>query len=115
MFPGGSKQPYEGTRQLLRKIAGPLKATPYRISITGYTSGAVGSPQPKYGPWNLSVDRANAVRQILEEEGYPAANIYKVAGKADTDPLFPEDTSLAPNRRITLIREAPPLPPDWHA
>ncbi len=53
------------------------------------------------------------MRQILEEEGYPSANIYKVAGKADTDPLFPEDPSVAPNRRvtITLIREAPPVPP----
>jgi len=116
MFPGGSKQPNESTQQLLRKIAVPLRVTPYRISITGHTSGAERSPQPKYGPWNLSADRANAVRQILEEEGYPSANIYKVAGKADTDPLFPEDPSLAPNRRITitLIREAPPLPPDLH-
>ena len=58
------------------------------------------------------VDRANAVREILEVEGYPSANIYKVAGRADTDPLFPEDRSSAPNRRvtITLIREAPPVP-----
>ena len=116
MFPAGSKQPYEGTGQLLRKIAGPLKVTPYRISITGHTSGAERPAEAKYGPWNLSADRANAVRQILEQEGYPSANIYKVAGKADTDPLFPEDPSLAPNRRITitLIREAPPLPPDLH-
>ena len=116
MFPSGSRQPYEGTAQLLRKIAGPLKATPYRISITGHTSGVEKSTQPKYGPWNLSADRANAVRQILEQEGYPSGNIYKVAGKADTDPLFAEDPSLPPNRRITitLIREAPPLPPDLH-
>ena len=95
-------------------IAGPLKASPYRISITGHTSGSEPSPQPDYGPWNLSVDRANTVRQILEEEGYPSANIAKVAGKADTDPLFADDPSMAPNRRvtITLIREAPPVPPD---
>jgi chemotaxis protein MotB len=116
MFPAGSKQPYDRTRELLRKIAGPLKATPYRISITGHTSGPEGSSQLKYGQWNLSADRANAVRQILEEEGYPSANVYNVVGKADTDPLLGDDPSLAPNRRITitLIREAPPLPPDWH-
>jgi hypothetical protein len=29
---------------------------------------------PDYGPWNHSADRAIAVRQILEEEGLPAAN-----------------------------------------
>ena len=112
MFPEGSREPYERTRTLIQKIAGPLKDTPYRISITGHTASSQTPPRAGYGPWNLSVDRANTVRQILEEEGYPSANIYKVAGKADTDPLFPEDRSIASNRRvtITLINEAPPVP-----
>jgi chemotaxis protein MotB len=37
-----------------------------------------------------------------------------VSGKADTLPLFPDDPSLAANRRvtITLMREDPPLPPN---
>jgi chemotaxis protein MotB len=114
MFAEGSKEPYERTRQIMQKLVAPLKAVPYRISITGHTSSSRTSPRPDYGPWNLSVDRANTVRQILEEEGYPSANIYKVAGKADTDPLFPTDPSIASNRRvtITLIREAPPVPAD---
>jgi chemotaxis protein MotB len=114
MFPEGSREPYERMRTLIQKIAEPLKATPYRISITGHTSAPEIPPRPDYGPWNLSVERANTVRQILEKEGYPSANIYNVGGKADTDPLFPEDRSLAPNRRITitLIREAPPVPVD---
>jgi chemotaxis protein MotB len=114
MFPEGSKDPYERTRRIIQKIAGPLKATPYRVSITGHTSASHTPPQPDYGPWNLSVDRANAVRQILEEEGLPSTNIYAVAGRADTDPLFPDDPYIAANRRvtITLMREAPPVPPD---
>jgi chemotaxis protein MotB len=35
-----------------------------------------------------------------------------VAGRADTQPLFPDDPSVAANRRvtITLMQEAPPLP-----
>jgi chemotaxis protein MotB len=113
MFPEGSKDPYERTRQIIAKIAAPLKATPYRVSITGHTA-ASRTPPADYGPWNLSVDRANSVRQILEEEGLPSANIYAVAGKADTDPLFPDDPYIAANRRvtITLMREAPPVPPD---
>ena len=112
MFPEWSKEPYERTRKVIQKIAGPLKDTPYRIAITGHTSTSRTLPQAGYNSWSLSVDRANMVRQILEVEGYPSANIYKVAGRADTDPLFPEDRSSAPNRRvtITLIREAPPVP-----
>jgi chemotaxis protein MotB len=114
MFPEGSREPYESARKLFKKLAGPLKAAPYRISITGHTSAPRSSPPAGYGSWNLSVDRANTVRQILEEEGYPSANIYNVAGRADTDPLFPEDRSLTPNRRvtITLVHEAPPVPVD---
>ena len=114
MFPEGSKDPFERTRKIIQKIAEPLKAMPYRISITGHTSASQTPPQANYGPWNLSVDRANAVRQILEETGLPSTNIYEVAGKADTDPLFPDDPYIAANRRvtITLMREAPPVPPD---
>ena len=67
-----------------------------------------------YGAFDLSVDRANAVRQILEREGLPGSHIFAVSGKADGQPLFPDDPSLAANRRvtITLMREDPPLPPD---
>jgi chemotaxis protein MotB len=112
MFPEGSKDPYDNTRQLIQALATPLKATPYRISITGHTSAALTSQQSDYGPWSLSADRANTVRQILEKEGYPSENIYKIAGKGDTDPLFRDDPTIAANRRvtITLIHEAPPIP-----
>ncbi|MFZ2065447.1 MAG: flagellar motor protein MotB [Xanthobacteraceae bacterium] len=114
MFPEGSKDPYPRTRELIQKLAGPLKATPYRISITGHTAAPRTPPPANYGPWNLSADRANAVRQILAEQGFPSNSIYQVAGKADTDPLFPDDPYIAANRRvtITLMREAPPVPPD---
>jgi chemotaxis protein MotB len=62
----------------------------------------------------LSADRANAVRQILETEGVPSGNVFMVAGKSDTEPLFPDDPYMSPNRRvtITLMREEPPLPAD---
>ncbi|MGA7064978.1 MAG: hypothetical protein WB048_01415 [Pseudolabrys sp.] len=41
----------------------------------------------------------------------PSGNIYMVAGKADTDPLFPDDPYMSKRRvTITLMREEPPLP-----
>src|SRR5215475_10505043 len=114
MFADGSKQPYERTRRLIEKLAIPLKQTPLRISITGHTAAGFVPTRGDYGAFDLSADRANAVRQILEREGLPAGHIFAVAGKADTQPLFPDDPSLAANRRvtITLMREDPPLPPD---
>jgi chemotaxis protein MotB len=114
MFAEGSQQPYVDMRRIIEKLARPLTALPYRIAITGHTSGPEVSRRSDYDQWSLSVDRANSVRQILEEDGYPSAKIYKVTGKANTDPLFTEDPFVAPNRRVTvtLMREAPPLPAD---
>jgi chemotaxis protein MotB len=109
MFPAGSKEPYERSRRLLEAIAGPLRTARYRISIVGHTATRDGEPES----WDLSADRADTVRQILEEQGYPSSSIYKVAGRGDTDPLFPDDPKAAPNRRITitLIHEDPSVPP----
>jgi chemotaxis protein MotB len=115
MFPEGSKEPYERTRRLIEKLSVPLKSTPYRLSITGHTAASKVPPRPGYGPWELSADRANAVRRILEEQGMTTALFMQVAGKADTQPLFPDDPYIAANRRvtITLMREEPPMPMDF--
>ena len=112
MFPEGVKTPYERTRLLIQKMAAPLKQMPNRIAISGHTAASRLPPRPGYGPWELSADRANAVRQILEGEGIPPARLFMVAGRADTQPLFPDEPYIAANRRvtITLMHEAPPLP-----
>src|ERR1700723_490706 len=113
MFADGSKVPYERTRRLIEKLAGPLKATPLRISIVGHTAAGFVPSQSDYGAFDLSADPANAVPQFLEREGLAPAHIFAVSGKADTQPLFPDDPSLSANRRvtITLMREDPALPP----
>jgi chemotaxis protein MotB len=113
MFPEGSKEPYERTRKLIRRLALPLKSTPFRVAVTGHTAASRVPSAPSYGPWELSTDRANAVRQILEAEGVPSPHIFMIAGRADTQPLFHDDPYMATNRRvtITLMREEPPLPP----
>lgn len=113
MFGAGSDQPTGRIRDVLAAIAAPLRAVPYRIAIAGHTARRRSSNDSSR-EWELSAHRANAVRQILEENGYPSDNIYEVAGKADTEPFLPEDPSAGANRRvtITLRREAPPVPPD---
>ena len=115
MFPESSKQPYERTRRALVKVATSLKTLPYRITITGHSSASRTPPRAGYGPWELSTDRATVVRQILESEGVPPANFFMVSGRADTQPLFPDDPFIAANRRvtITLMREEPPIPMDF--
>ncbi|MBA5778847.1 OmpA family protein [Stappia sp. F7233] len=113
MFPEGSKYPYELTRRLIAKMAPVLAKMPNRIQITGHTTTGSNSVDSSYTSWELSADRANAARQILAEYGIPADRFFAVVGKADTEPLFPNDPFLASNRRIgiLLMAEAPPLPP----
>jgi chemotaxis protein MotB len=115
MFADGSKVPYERTRLLLQKLAAPLKATPLRVMIVGHTAAGFVPSRSDYDAFDLSADRANVVRQILEQEGLPPSHISAVSGKADGTPLFPDDPSMAANRRvtITLMREDPPLPPNF--
>src|SRR5262249_18575313 len=69
MFPEGAKEPYARTRRLIAKIAETIRKMPYRLTITGHTAATKQPPRPGYGAFDLSADRANAVRQILQEEG----------------------------------------------
>jgi chemotaxis protein MotB len=114
MFPDGSKDPYERTRRLIERLAIPLKQTPLRLTITGHTAAGFVPARSDYGAFDLSADRANSIRQILEREGLPPSHIYAVSGQADNQPLFPDDPSLSANRRvtITLMREDPAVPPN---
>jgi chemotaxis protein MotB len=112
MFPEGAREPYDRTRRIVAKLAEQIRKMPYRVSVTGHTAATKQPPRPGYGAFDLSADRANAIRQILQEEGVTPAQLYAVAGRADTEPLFPEDPYLPANRRvsITLMKEAPPMP-----
>jgi chemotaxis protein MotB len=115
MFPEGSKEPFERTRQLIRRLAGPLKNAPFRIAVTGHTAASKIPQGNEQGGWELSAERAISAQRILEQAGVPRGNFSLVAGKADTQPLFPEDPYIAANRRVTItvLREAPPLPPSF--
>ncbi len=112
MFPEGAREPYDRTRRIVAKLAEQIRKMSYRVSVTGHTAASKQPPRPGYGAFDLSADRANAVRQILQEEGVTGVQLYAVAGRADTEPLFPEDPYLPANRRvsITLMKEAPPMP-----
>ena len=60
----------------------------------------------------MSTGRALAVRDILAAAGVQDDRFYAVMGKADTEPLFPDDPTMAANRRISImvLREAPLMP-----
>jgi chemotaxis protein MotB len=115
MFEQNSARPNARAQVLLRAISTVINRLPNRISISGHTSAVAGSGRASSpGDWPLSAQRADASRQILQSAGIDPDRVYSVAGKAGSDPLYPDDPSLAGNRRIAivLLREAPVLPRD---
>jgi chemotaxis protein MotB len=114
MFPEGSKYPFEATRKAIAAMAPSLEKLPNRIRISGHTASGGTYDNPRYGPWELSFDRANVARQILEEFGISDDRFESVVGRADADPFFPNDPYLSANQRVSilLIYEKPPVPVD---
>jgi len=112
MYEPGSAAPNERARVLLRAVSQVVNQLPNRITISGHTNAAATGRSE--GDWSLSAARANAARQILQGAGIDPDRVYQVSGKAASDPLYPDDPTLAGNRRIALVllREAPVLPPD---
>lgn len=112
MFPEGSKYPFEETRKAIAAMAPILAQMPNPIRITGHTAAGATYTNPRYGRWELSSDRANAVRAILEEFGVSSDRIFSVVGRGDAEPFFPNDPYLATNQRVSilLVEEKPPVP-----
>ncbi|GJM01824.1 MAG: membrane protein [Rhodomicrobium sp.] len=112
MFPAGSSRPYEHTRKLLAAMAPIIKRLPNRLKLMGHTDAKRLYQSPGLTLWDLSADRAKEARRILAENGVPHDKFYEVGGKADVEPLFPEDPYLAANQRISILimAEKPPLP-----
>ncbi len=113
MFDQGSAKPNDRARVLLRAVARVINQLPNRITIAGHTSASANGKKSD-GDWDLSQNRANASRRILQDAGVDPDRVRRVSGDASTEPLYPDDPTLAGNRRIAivLLREAPVLPPN---
>lgn len=103
MFPIGSDRMYPTLAKLVEVVAKAVRDLPHRLSIRGHTDARPYAPGAQYDNWRLSADRANSTRRALIEAGVPAERIAEVIGKADTEPLVPEDPMDARNRRISIV------------
>jgi len=111
MFKENSREPNDRAKILLRAIAKIINQLPNRITVSGHTSSnALGRKSDS--DWSLSAGRADASRIVLHNAGVADDRIYQVSGKANSEPLYADDPTLAGNRRISivLLREKPVLP-----
>ena len=102
-FQSGSAKLSETGQELLGMLAGQLKPLPNHLLLEGHTDAQPYSTDNGYTNWELSADRANAARRLLQQDGVGKSQISQVRGYADqllrvkNDPLDPT------NRRISLI------------
>lgn len=113
MFGPGNDTMSEKTQKVMAEIAKVINKLPNDISITGHTDAGRFERADGYSNWELSADRANASRRVLSTAGVAPERMSRVIGRADQDPLTPEDPFLPENRRISilLLRQASVLPP----
>ncbi|HPF24572.1 MAG TPA: OmpA family protein, partial [Hyphomonas sp.] len=102
LFPVGSSNPSDLLSDLMDQVAGSFGSFENKIKIVGHTDSRTYRNAAVYDNWNLSADRANTARRLLVRSGLPADRIEEVSGKADSEPLVPDDPSAAQNRRISI-------------
>ncbi len=115
MFAEGSSVPLPPVQVLVSAIAPILRQLNGEVAISGHTAAGGRYASDTYGPWELSSDRANAVRAIMNRSGLPDDRIGKVEGRASNDPYFVDDPFMSANERvsITVAFPPPPMPAGW--
>ncbi|HUN61640.1 MAG TPA: flagellar motor protein MotB [Candidatus Sulfotelmatobacter sp.] len=102
-FESGSDTMSTDGSDLVKLLAKELGQLPNTIAIEGHTDAKPYPPGATYTNWELSTDRANSTRRLMQANGIRADQITQVRGFADQQ-LRKPDTPLDPsNRRISLI------------
>jgi chemotaxis protein MotB len=102
-FASGVAEPSDDGRQILAMLAQELAKLPNTVSIEGHTDSKPFAGNGSYSNWELSADRANAARRMMQQTGLGPRQVTQVRGYADQrlrKPAAPEDAS---NRRISVV------------
>jgi chemotaxis protein MotB len=105
-YQSGSARLSDSGQELLSLLAAELKTLPNSLLIEGHTDATQYSNDANYGNWELSADRANSARRLMQQDGVRSDQVTQVRGYADqllrvkTDPFDPS------NRRISILVKA---------
>jgi chemotaxis protein MotB len=103
-FELGSAVPSPSGMELLVALAQEVGKLNNQVSVEGHTdSKPYSGGLSGYSNWELSVDRANTARRIMQSSGLQTGQVSQVRGFADQRPRVKENPDDASNRRISLI------------
>ena len=111
-FDSGSPTPNHDGQDMIIALAEQLGQLPNKLALEGHTDAKPYAQSGTYGNWELSADRANAARRLMQQHGVRADQVTQVRGFADQKPRKPDDPSDPSNRRISLIVQYLIKPPD---
>ncbi|HUX27281.1 MAG TPA: flagellar motor protein MotB [Terracidiphilus sp.] len=109
-YQSGSARLSDRGQELLALLAAELKTLPNHLLIEGHTDATQYSHDANYSNWELSADRANAARRLLQEDGVRSDQVTQVRGYADQLLRVKNNPYDPSNRRVSILvknREAP--------
>ena len=102
-YESGSAKLSANGQELLALLAGELKTLPNNLLIEGHTDATQYSTDASYGNWELSADRANSARRLMQEDGVRGDQVTQVRGYADQLLRVKSNPSDPSNRRISIL------------
>ncbi|MGI8673055.1 MAG: flagellar motor protein MotB [Luteitalea sp.] len=102
-FDSGSSHLKRETEQVLQVIARELAALAQPVAIEGHTDAAPFGTGRGYTNWELSADRANAARRVMEGAGLEPTQIKAIRGFAATILRTPAEPYNPRNRRVSIV------------
>jgi chemotaxis protein MotB len=102
-FQSGSAKLSESGQQLLALLGKELNTLPNSLLIEGHTDATPYSSDSGYSNWDLSADRANSARRLLQQDGVRADQVTQVRGYADQMPRVKNNPTDPSNRRISIL------------
>jgi chemotaxis protein MotB len=102
-FQSGSAVPSPDGREILEAMGQNLGGIKNLVVVEGHTDARPFNGKGGYSNWELSGDRANAARRIMQQSGLGGDQVVQVRGFADQQLRIPSDPNNASNRRVTII------------
>lgn len=102
-FEMGSAKPTSALREILQVLSPELGKLANTVSIEGHTDSRPYALVRTYDNWDLSSDRANEARRLMQTEGLRPNQISQVRGFANQRLRLPQNPEDPSNRRISVI------------
>jgi chemotaxis protein MotB len=102
-FEVGSSRLQPSTVTVLRAVAEELRALPNLVVLEGHTDSRPYASPTVYSNWELSTDRANSARRVIEKYGVRPEQVVQVRGYADRRPRYPDNPYDIRNRRVSIL------------